>query len=268
MSVREIALGLLMQADDEDGGSKNIIAKSITANGTYNAADDNADGYNPVTVNVQLKLAEKNIIKNGTYKAADDDLDGYSVVYVNVPQDWNNAKNLLDPPKDDDGNIIPSESEDGKIIIDDGGAIVVDPASDRDDIRDITSGIGSLDDDTPIYYTDTEKHIAMKIYMTTATYQGYAVRRVQVDYLDLEKGTTFTNWAQGWCDNMPHSVGARITGIDIYAAAGNTTAMQIHLRGYDKDGRMYTHTLNTVAPANPKNTTWISTTQPRYITPD
>ena len=109
MSVREIALGLLMQAGDE-GGNKNIIAKSITANGTYNAADDNADGYNPVTVNVQLKLAEKNIIKNGTYKAVDDDLDGYSVVYVNVPQDWNNAKNLLDPPKDDEGNIIPSES--------------------------------------------------------------------------------------------------------------------------------------------------------------
>lgn len=268
MSVREIALGLLMQADDEGGGSKNIIAKSITANGTYNAADDNADGYNPVTVNVQLKLAEKNIIKNGTYKAADDDVDGYSIVYVNVPQDWNNAKNLLDPPKDDEGKIIPSESEDGKLIIDDGGAIIVDPASDRDDIRDITSGIGSLDDDTPIYYTDTEKHIAMKIYMTSATYQDYTVRRVQVDYLDLEKGTIFTNWAQGWCDNMPHSVGARITGIDIYAAAGNTTAMQIHLRGYDKDGRMYTHTLNTVAPANPKNTTWISTTKPRYITPD
>ena len=30
----------------------NIISKSITANGTYNASSDNADGYNPVTVNV------------------------------------------------------------------------------------------------------------------------------------------------------------------------------------------------------------------------
>lgn len=30
----------------------NIISKSITANGTYNASSDSADGYNPVTVNV------------------------------------------------------------------------------------------------------------------------------------------------------------------------------------------------------------------------
>lgn len=270
MSVREIALGLLMQAySDEDGGSSKIIAaKSITANGTYNAVDDNADGYNPVTVNIQLKLAEKNIIKNGTYKAADDDVDGYSIVYVDVPQDWNNAKKLLDPPKDDEGNIIPSESEDGKLIIDDGGAIVVAPASDRDAIRDITSGIGSLDD-TPIYYTDTEKHVAMKIYMTSMKYQDYTVWRVQVDKIDLETGEIFTNWAQGWCDrNMTHSIGAKITGIDVYAAAGGITAMQIHLRGYDKNGRMYMSTLNTSSPVSPQNTTWISTTQPRYITPD
>ena len=33
-------------------GGSNIISKTITANGTYNAASDNADGYNPVVVNV------------------------------------------------------------------------------------------------------------------------------------------------------------------------------------------------------------------------
>lgn len=34
------------------GGSATLITKSITANGTYNAEDDNADGYSSVTVNV------------------------------------------------------------------------------------------------------------------------------------------------------------------------------------------------------------------------
>lgn len=33
-------------------GPLNLIAKSITANGTYNASSDNADGYSSVTVNV------------------------------------------------------------------------------------------------------------------------------------------------------------------------------------------------------------------------
>ena len=35
------------------GGSATLIEKSVTANGTYNASDDNADGYSKVTVNVQ-----------------------------------------------------------------------------------------------------------------------------------------------------------------------------------------------------------------------
>lgn len=34
------------------GGGSDIVAKTITANGTYNASSDNADGYSPVTVNV------------------------------------------------------------------------------------------------------------------------------------------------------------------------------------------------------------------------
>lgn len=34
------------------GGSATLITKSITANGTYNASSDNADGYSSVTVNV------------------------------------------------------------------------------------------------------------------------------------------------------------------------------------------------------------------------
>lgn len=35
----------------QSGGSATLITKNITANGTYNASSDNADGYSSVTVN-------------------------------------------------------------------------------------------------------------------------------------------------------------------------------------------------------------------------
>lgn len=38
------------------GGSATLITKNITANGTYNASSDNADGYSSVTVAVPSKL--------------------------------------------------------------------------------------------------------------------------------------------------------------------------------------------------------------------
>lgn len=39
------------------GGGSTLITKSITANGTYSAEDDNADGYSEVTVNVPSSAA-------------------------------------------------------------------------------------------------------------------------------------------------------------------------------------------------------------------
>ena len=44
------------------GGSATLIKKSITENGTYTAADDNADGYSEATVNVDLKAFINNIV--------------------------------------------------------------------------------------------------------------------------------------------------------------------------------------------------------------
>lgn len=63
-----------------------IVSKNITANGTYNASSDSADGYNPVTVNVPgPTIVSKNITANGTYNASSDSADGYNPVTVNVP---------------------------------------------------------------------------------------------------------------------------------------------------------------------------------------
>ena len=68
------------------GGSATIVSKTITTNGTYNASSDNADGYDPVTVNVPSKtIVSKTITANGTYNASSDNADGYDPVTVNVP---------------------------------------------------------------------------------------------------------------------------------------------------------------------------------------
>lgn len=70
------------------GGAGTLIEKSITSNGTYNAADDDADGYETVTVAVPTSgtLVTKTITANATYTAASDNADGYSSVTVAVPQ--------------------------------------------------------------------------------------------------------------------------------------------------------------------------------------
>ncbi len=66
--------------------SANLTTKTVTANGTYDADDDNADGYSSVTVNVSssANLTTKTITANGTYRASTDNVDGYSEITVNV----------------------------------------------------------------------------------------------------------------------------------------------------------------------------------------
>ena len=67
-----------------NGGAEGT--KTITQNGTYNAIDDNLDGYSSVTVNVSgsATLGTKTITQNGIYNASADNFDGYSQVTVNV----------------------------------------------------------------------------------------------------------------------------------------------------------------------------------------
>lgn len=66
--------------------SANLTTKTVTTNGTYSASGDNADGYSSVTVNVpsNANLTTKTITANGTYRASTDNVDGYSEITVNV----------------------------------------------------------------------------------------------------------------------------------------------------------------------------------------
>lgn len=84
-------------------GAAKLIGKTITENGTYIPADDEADGYSYVIVDIGSTgitytpnpttgqtitdgLIEKTILQNGIYYANDDNADGYSLVTVNVTQ--------------------------------------------------------------------------------------------------------------------------------------------------------------------------------------
>lgn len=65
------------------GGGSTLGTKTITANDTYDASDDNLDGYSQVTVNVPASAVDtgtKNINTNGTH-----DVTGYASASVSVP---------------------------------------------------------------------------------------------------------------------------------------------------------------------------------------
>lgn len=82
-------------------GPLNLIAKSVTANGTYSASSDNADGYSSVTVNVPSgggSMQTKTVTPTTSQQTVQPDsgYDGLSHVTVNaIPSEY----------------IIPSGSE-------------------------------------------------------------------------------------------------------------------------------------------------------------
>ena len=66
-----------------------LITKQVTANGSYSASADSADGYSAVEVAVPIPpepvLITKQVTANGSYSASSDSADGYSAVEVAVP---------------------------------------------------------------------------------------------------------------------------------------------------------------------------------------
>lgn len=64
------------------GGGSTLIAKSITANGTYNATDDSADGYSSVTVNVSTGGGGLTF-ESGTYEPSAD-TTGEKILFANT----------------------------------------------------------------------------------------------------------------------------------------------------------------------------------------
>ena len=90
------------------GGDIEVETLNATENGTYNAGTGKA--YNPVVVAVpEPTLIAKSISQNGTYNASDDNADGYSSVTVDV--EGYQIKNIANVPTDiasfSDGTDLP-----------------------------------------------------------------------------------------------------------------------------------------------------------------
>ena len=74
-----------------------LSSKNITENGTYEASEDNVDGYSHIIVDVaggggtEPTLITKTIYENGAYLASNDNADGYSSVTVNVPNTYTSS---------------------------------------------------------------------------------------------------------------------------------------------------------------------------------
>ena len=72
---------------DVSGGGATLVTKNISANGTYNASSDSADGYSQVNVAVPASAVDtgtKNITANGNGQ----DVVGYAAVNVAVPNSY------------------------------------------------------------------------------------------------------------------------------------------------------------------------------------
>lgn len=109
------------------GGSATLIEKSITANGTYNASSDNADGYSKVTVDVVSGFSEmtfpigiytNNIaFYNSRVFRSQDGV--YDVRFVDAPSNLNNLIMVL---------VEPLVSISQTSVINDGAIMIFTPS--------------------------------------------------------------------------------------------------------------------------------------------
>lgn len=87
-------IGTALKVMLDGGASARLGTKTISTNDTYDANDDNLDGYSSVTVAVQPNVDTKTITQNGVYNASVDSLDGYSSVNVEVAFESSSLENL------------------------------------------------------------------------------------------------------------------------------------------------------------------------------
>jgi len=128
------------------GGSATLIEKSISANGTYNASSDSADGYSKVVVSVPASAVDtgtKNITANGT----NQDVVGYAKVDVAVPNSYSAG---------DEGKVVSN----GALVAQTSDTVTTNDTYDTTLINSLTVNVSGGTQTLPTcvmgsYYTDS-----------------------------------------------------------------------------------------------------------------
>lgn len=184
--------------------SPSLTTKTITQNGTYTAASDNADGYSEVTVGVTPTLGNKTITQNGTYAAIDDDLQGYENVDVNVP-----ATPLDNLSVTENGVYTPQSGHGyGEVTVNvSGGGITetIQPlfyfGKNSDDGTEGNINL-PLQEIEGYFVDDSDHHIG---YPNTYYYYNNSTNEIEI-HRDFEGFVTF--WVHGYSDSANKAEGA------------------------------------------------------------
>ena len=171
-----------------------LITKVITANDTYDASDDSADGYSQVTVNVAPNVGTKSITENGTYTASSENLDGYSSVMVAVDL----------PP------ALPNTYDRLDYVTANGAAFQTIYAENKGDLFEIITSANALDSG---YHTFFSVYNAYSL-----TYNGDTLTSWQIDTFSGDVSATVDTVYRTIIE-IERSHGDRAIGIGGYAAA-------------------------------------------------
>ena len=156
--------------DVTSGGGSTLITKNISANGTYNASSDSADGYSSVTVAVPASAVDsgtKNITANGNGQ----DVIGYAAVNVNVPNTYSAG---------DEGKVVSS----GALVSQTAHADVTPTASDQT-IDTTTNNSIKVKGDADLVAGNIKKDV--EIFGVTGSYEGGGGGLSLVDVLQGEE---------------------------------------------------------------------------------
>lgn len=137
------------------GGGSTLITKNISANGTYNASSDSADGYSQVNVAVPASAVDtgtKNITANGS----NQDVVGYAAVNVAVPNSYSAS---------DEGKVVSN----GALVAQTAHADVTPTTSDQT-IDTTTNDSIKVKGDADLIAANIKKDV--EIFGVTGSYEG------------------------------------------------------------------------------------------------
>lgn len=140
---------------DVSGGGAVLTTKNISANGTYNASSDSADGYSQVNVAVPASAVDtgtKNITANGS----NQDVVGYAAVNVAVPNSYSAS---------DEGKVVSN----GALVAQTAHADVTPTTSDHT-IDTTTNNSIKVKGDADLIATNIKKDV--EIFGVTGSYEG------------------------------------------------------------------------------------------------